>query len=178
MRKCGNVVVGEKLTCCKSSVRGCVVIMEQPIACAPQFRSFLPNVIPQTAKNTAVELGVHSLALGDKLMMHNPSNVEKHDEHAFDRTAALPRLLRSWGFWALPLRRLLFTLGIIPVDPTLIPSNNPRHEGWVIQGTLTKLFTNFNTVLFLFGGQKPGHELCSNAVHVHIARENCLHCSV
>ena len=30
---------------------------------------------------------------------------------------------------------------------------------------------------FLLGGQKPGHELCSNAVHVQITRENCLHCS-
>jgi hypothetical protein len=48
---------------------------------------------------------------------------------------------------------------------------------WVIHGTLTKLLTNCNTVLFLFGGQKPGYELCSNAVHVPITRENCLHCS-
>jgi hypothetical protein len=51
MRKCDNVVVGEKLTCCESSVRGCVVIMEQPIARAPQFRSFSPNVLPQMVKN-------------------------------------------------------------------------------------------------------------------------------
>jgi hypothetical protein len=43
---------------------------------------------------------------------------------------------------------------------------------------LTKLFTNCNTMLFLFGGQEPGHELCSNAVRVKITRENCLHCSV
>jgi len=178
MRKCGNVVVGEKLTCCKSSVRGCVVIMEQPIARAPKFRSFSPNVLPQTVKNTAVELRVHGLALGNKFMVHNPSNVEKHNEHAFERAAALPRLLRSWGSWTLPLRILLFSLGIIPVDPTLVPSNNPRHEGWVIQGTLTKIFTNCNMVLFLFGGQKPGHKLCSNAVHVKIACENCLHCSI
>jgi hypothetical protein len=42
------------------------------------------------------------------------------------------------------------------VDPTLVPSDDPRHEGRVIQGTLTKLFTNGNTVLFLFGGQEPG----------------------
>jgi hypothetical protein len=27
-------------------------------------------------------------------------------------------------------------------------------------------------------GQKPGHELCSNAVHVQITCQNCLHCSV
>jgi hypothetical protein len=36
--------------------------------------------IPQTAKNIAVELGVHGLAFGGKFMMYNPSNVEKHDQ--------------------------------------------------------------------------------------------------
>ena len=178
MRKCDNAVVGKKLTHYESSVRGCTVIMEKPIAHTPQFRSFSPNVLPQTAKNIAVELSVHGLAFGGKFMVHNPSNVKKHDEHALGRTAALPHLLRSWGSWALPLGRLLFSLGIIPVDPTLIPSDDPRHEAWVIQGTLTKILTNCYTVLFLFGGQKPGHELCSNAVHVQITHENCLHCSV
>jgi len=53
--------------------------MEQPIACAPQFRPFSPNVLPQGAKNIAVELGFHGLAFGDKFMVHNPANVEKHD---------------------------------------------------------------------------------------------------
>ena len=157
MRKCDNAVVGKKLTRYESSVRGCIVIMEQPIARAPQFRSFSPNVLPQTAKNIAVELGIHGLAFRGKFMVHNPSNVEKHDECALGCAAALPRLLRSWGSWALPLRRLFFSLGIIPADPTLIPSDDHRHEGWVIQGTLTKLLTNCNMVLFLFKGQKPGH---------------------
>jgi len=156
MRKCDNAFVGEKLTRYESSLRWCIVIMEQPVARAPQFRSFSPNVLSQTAKNIAVELGVHGLASGDKFMVNNPSNVEKHDEYALGRAAALPRLLRSWGSWALPLRRLLFSLGIVPIGPTLVPSDDTRHEGWVIPGTLTKLVTNCNTVLFLFGDQKPG----------------------
>ena len=99
-------------------------------------------------------------------MVHNPSNVEKHDEHALGRTVALPRLLRSWGSWALPLRRL-FSLKIIPIDPTLVPSDDPRHEGWVIQGTLTKLLTNCNTVLIVWGSEAWARTLqqcgtCSN----------------
>jgi len=178
MRKCDNAFAGEKLMRYESSVRGCIVIIEQPIARAPQFRSFSPNVLPQTAKNIAVELGIHGLAFRYKFMVHNPSNVEKHDERALGRAATLPRLLRSWGSWALPLRRLLFSFEIIPTDPTLVPIDDPRHEGWVTYGTLTKLLTNCNTVLFLFKGQKPGYELCSNVVHVEITRENCLHCSV
>ena len=151
--------------------------MEQPIDRAPQFRPFSPNVLLQTAKNIAVELGAHGLAFWGKFMVHNPSNVEKHEEHALGRAAALPRLLRSWGSWALSSRRL-FSLRIITIDPTLVPSDDPRHEGWVIQGMLTKLLTNCNMVLFQLRGQKPGHELCSNAVNVQITRENSLHCSV
>jgi hypothetical protein len=124
MQKCDNAVVGEKLTHYKSSVSGCIVIMEQPIDHTPQFRSFLPNVLPQMVKNTAV----HGLAFGGKFKVHNPSNVDKHDKHALRRAAALPRLLRSWVSWALPLRRL-FSLGIIPVDPTLIPSDEAAAKG-------------------------------------------------
>ena len=159
-------------------MRGCIVIMEQLIARMPQFRSFSPNIPPSDGEEHCSRTGVHGLALRGKFMVHNPSNVEKQDEHALGRAAALPRLLWSWGSWALPLRRLLFSLGIIPVDPTLVPSDDPQHEGWVIQSTLTKLLTNCNTVVFLFRGQKPGHELCSNTVHVQITCENCLHCSV
>ena len=96
-------------------MRGRIVITEQPIALAPQFSSLSPNVLPHTAKNIAVELGVHGLAFGGKFMVRNPSNVEKHDEHALGRAAVLLRLLRSWGSWALTLRRLLFSLRIIPI---------------------------------------------------------------
>jgi hypothetical protein len=66
MWKCNNAVVGEKLTRQESSVRGCIVIMEQPIARAPQFRSFSLNVPSLTAKNIALELGVYVLAFGAK----------------------------------------------------------------------------------------------------------------
>jgi hypothetical protein len=54
MQMCDDAAVGEKLTHYESSVRGYIVIMEQPIACAPQFRSFSPNFLPQTAKGIAV----------------------------------------------------------------------------------------------------------------------------
>jgi hypothetical protein len=91
MRKGDNAVVGEKFTRYESSVRGCIVIMEQPIARAPQFRSFSPNVLPQTAKSIAVELGVHGLAFGGKFMVHSPSNVEKHDEELVSKLVDTPR---------------------------------------------------------------------------------------
>ena len=61
--------------------------------------------------------------------MHNPLNVEKRDEHALGHAAALTRLLQSWRSWALPLQRLLFSLRIIPLDPTHIPSDEAAAKG-------------------------------------------------
>jgi hypothetical protein len=90
MRKCDNAVVGEKLKHYESSVRGWIVIMEQPIARAPQFRSFSPNILCQMAKNTAVELGVHGLAFEGKFLVHNTSNVEKHDEELVSKLFDTP----------------------------------------------------------------------------------------
>jgi hypothetical protein len=54
--------------------------MQQPIAHAPQLRTFSPNVLPQMVKNIAVELCVHGLAFGGKFQVHNPLNIEQHDE--------------------------------------------------------------------------------------------------
>jgi hypothetical protein len=102
VRKCYSAVMGEKITRYESSVSGCIVIMGHPIARAPQFRSFSLNVLPQTAKNIAVELGVHVPAFGGKFKVQHSSNVEKHDEHVLSRAAALSRL-RSWGSLVLPL---------------------------------------------------------------------------
>jgi hypothetical protein len=126
MRKYNNAVVGEKLTRYESSVRGCIVIMEQPIARVPQFSSSTANDLPQMVKKIAVELSVHGLAFGGKFMVHNPSNVKKHDEQ-------LLVMLRLWlTYFSLGDPGLFHCedcLGIIPVDLTLVTSDDPQHEG-------------------------------------------------
>jgi hypothetical protein len=62
-------------------VTGCIVVVENPILCAPQIQSLLPNVFPQMQQNFTVKLCVDGLALGDKFAMNNATDVEKHDEH-------------------------------------------------------------------------------------------------
>ena len=76
--------------------------------------------------------------------------------------------IRSWRCWALPTQRLLFGLQIVPIDPSLVPSDDLRHEGWVTHGTLMEILIDFGTEFLLIEGQKPGYELCSNAVHIQI----------
>ena len=134
--------------------------MKHPIALAPLFRPFPPIVLPQTLQYIAVELAVDGLAPGDDFTVNNPANDEENDEHARGRADDLSCLLRSWRRWARPLRGLLVGLRVVPIDPSLVPVDDPRHEGWVSQGTLEEIC--------LIGGQKPGHERFSNVVHVQI----------
>ena len=67
MRECGNVVVGYKLACCESSVRGCVVIMEQPIARAPQFRSFFAECPLSDGEEHCSRTGLSRSGLGGQI---------------------------------------------------------------------------------------------------------------
>jgi hypothetical protein len=64
--------------------------MQQPTACMPQFRSFSPNALPQMVKNIAVEFGVHGLAFEGKFIVHNHSNVEKHNEELVSKLFDTP----------------------------------------------------------------------------------------
>jgi hypothetical protein len=72
MRKCNNAAVGKKLTRYENWVRGCIVIMKQPIAHVLQFRLFSLNVLPQMEQNIAVGFGVHGMAFRGKFMVYNP----------------------------------------------------------------------------------------------------------
>lgn len=114
------LVQSQNLRLFKCTVSQHIVMMEHPIASVPQFRLFAPNVLPQMPQNVAVELGTDSPTLGDKFMVHTPTNVEENDKHALGHALDLPRLLWSWRVRALPLQRLLSGLWVVALDPTLI----------------------------------------------------------
>jgi hypothetical protein len=61
--------------------------------------------------------------------MNNAANVKRHDEHGLHWAVAHSRLLRSWRWWALPLRRLPLCLRVVPVDQRLVTGDDPGHEG-------------------------------------------------
>ena len=85
-----------------------------------------------------------------------PTNIE---DHAADLSH-----LRLWKRWAFAT-----TVGWSPGhihSPSLVPSDDPRHEGWVNHVILMEILTDFSTEFLLICGQKTMHELCSNAVHV------------
>ncbi len=52
------------------------------------------------------------------------------------------------------LRRLLFGLRLAAIDTTLVISDDPQHEVWVIPHLLTKIPTDFHTLLHLPKSQK------------------------
>lgn len=78
--------------------------------------------------------------------MNNSANVDENNEHALGHSVDLLHFLQSCKDW-------LSGLLVISIDPSLIPGDDPQHEGWVILGSL-------------WHGAPSEHELCSNAVHI------------
>lgn len=65
---------------------GYIVVMKNPVLCAPYIQSLLLDVLPQMPPNIAIELPVDGLGLGDRFLMHNTVHVKStmsmlfHDE--------------------------------------------------------------------------------------------------
>jgi hypothetical protein len=70
----------------------------------------------------------------------------------------------------LPLRRLLLCLRVVPVDPSLVTGDDPRHEGWIIRRTLMEILAHCDAMFFLLRGQQLGDKLGSDTPRVQFRR--------
>jgi hypothetical protein len=68
-------------------------MMQQPITSAPFSWTSEPKCLPQTLKDTFVEVLVNNLTLWDKFMVHNSVDIKELGQHALDIQANLPGLL-------------------------------------------------------------------------------------
>jgi hypothetical protein len=82
------------------------------------------------------------LAWQDELFVNNPFNVKENDEHALDFALHFP------------LGGLLLCLMVITVNPALVTSDDPRQEGCIIGGDLTKLLADIDMLLLLISCQE------------------------
>ena len=92
------------------------------------------NVLPQMPQDITVKLAVDSLATWGTNSLCTVPQMSKKTSCMLSVT--LLTCLGDCG--ALPLRRLLFGLWVVAVDPNLLTGDDPRHEGWVISGLLTE----------------------------------------
>ena len=76
---------------------GCIVLMELPSFCSPQFRLFAPHSITKATKYPLVVLFGDSLALWCVFVMHHPTEVEKNGQQNLDVAADLPCFLWPRG---------------------------------------------------------------------------------
>ncbi len=107
---------------------------------------------PWDAQEVTIVLSFNlSLNLDDEFMVHSLANIKENHEHALGCLPDLTHTLCSRTLLALPPQRLLFGLWVIAVDLTLIKSDDPRHEGWVI---LSLLLTDSNLELLLLWSQE------------------------
>lgn len=119
------VGVAEIMALFQCVVGGCVVVMEQPVAFLPQFRSFGLDVLPETRHNAEVERSINRLTVGNNFPMHHPVNVKEDDE--LDLELA-PCRIHPPCFSRLAA-----------VHPAFIASYDPGHERWVISRLLTEI---------------------------------------
>jgi hypothetical protein len=134
---------------------GCIVIMENPI-----LRATDPVAFAKCSSSNAAELCSKILCWqsgpGDEVTMNNATVVKKHDEHGLRWSVAHSRLLRSWRWWAHPLRRLQLCLRFVPIDPRLVTGDDPGHEGLIICGMLTEILAHCDAMFLRLGSAVGG----------------------
>jgi len=72
----------------------------------------------------------------------------------------------------------LLCLRVITVNPSLITSDDPGQEGFIIGGKLTKFSADVDALLFLVSCQDPGHKFGCDMVHSQFFHQNPLACSI
>jgi hypothetical protein len=77
-----HVVVSHKLCCFQGCVGEHVVIMKEPAAVVPKFRSLLSHIFSQASQNVTVKVTVDRSVGRNKFKMNNPLHIEKNDEQA------------------------------------------------------------------------------------------------
>jgi hypothetical protein len=68
----------------------------------------------------------------------------------------------------------LLCLRVITINPALVSSDKPGHEGCIIGGNLA-LLTDINTLLLLITCQNPGH---NDMMHAQFSSQNLLACPI
>ena len=157
-----------------------------------QFKLFQPNVLPQMPQNIVLELVVGGLAP----IVNNPANVKTYaadmsrswaSHHTIQAISAecpppdaSEHCIRTCCWWSGPYSEqpckcknlccrhvsVMEMLCSSDSRPKCCPQWGPCHEGWVIQGMLMEIVTDFGTEFLLIRAQKPRHKqqcgACSN----------------
>ena len=67
---------------------------------------------------------------------------------------------------------------VIIVNPSLITSDDPGQEGFIIRGELMKFSADVDVLLLLVSCQDPGHKFGCNMVRAQFFRQNLLACPI
>jgi hypothetical protein len=73
---------------------------------------------------------------------------------------------------------LLLFLGVVIVNPSLITSDDPGQESFIIEGKLTKFSAEISALLLPVSCQDPGQKFGCNMVHAQFFKQNPLACPV
>jgi len=88
-----NVVFRQKFICGDSPVGRGVVMVQDPVTGAPLPRAMSVHSIVEALQDCFLEFLIYRLSCRDELMMNQPVNVEKRNQHSLDIELHLPRFL-------------------------------------------------------------------------------------
>jgi len=88
-----NVVFQQKFICGDDPVSRGIVMVQDPIAGTPLLRASAHS-IGEVLQDCFVEFVIYRMSSRDILMMNQPINVEKRNQHGLDIGLHLPHFLR------------------------------------------------------------------------------------
>jgi len=109
----GDLVLCQKLLDRQGVVCRCIVLVKNPWAVLPHFRSSSSHPFMKVCQNLLVVSLVNGLTSRHPIHVNNPSDVGKNDHHCFKFRFALPCFLLPWWTGALPVHGLALTFWIV-----------------------------------------------------------------
>jgi len=113
MFQLGDLVVRQKCLDRQGVVCQRIVLVKNPWAVLPHFRSCSSHPFKKVCQNLLVVDLVNGLTFRHPIHMKNPSDVEKNNYHCFKFGFDLPCFLLPWWTGALPVHGLALTFWVI-----------------------------------------------------------------
>jgi len=141
-----NVVFCQKFICGDSPVGRSIVMVQDPIAGAPFLRTMSAHSIVEVLQDCSVEFLIYCLSFRNLVMMNQPINVEKRNQHGLDIGLHLLHFLRSRRRCCVTLGCHLLCFRVIPVNPAFVTSDYWGHEVGILLGSLMEVSANCSAI--------------------------------
>jgi len=164
----GDLVLRQKLLDRQGVVCWHIVLVKNPWAILPHFRSSSSHPFMKVCQNLLVVDLVNSLTFRHPIHMNNSSVVEENDHHCSKFGFALPYFLLPWWTGALPVFGLVLTFWVILKNTMIYHKLLHSLKSLGLFSDLKNVSTNVLSNFLLFRSEESRHHLWTHFFHVEI----------